>query len=394
MQKKKTCLVAGGATLLVCVGVAATLIILHVVHENKLRPSDPAFFCTSHYTIPEVTNMTRKGMCLDDVTWADCSGKITSAWPNTNHTMKTMRMFKPCVPGRCDKSSRDIDWQNLLKFVQRNNVTVMMGNIVDDPCNLKDDEEEWQLTLELLQKLCRQHVFAVAIGNELDQKMKKEYPCMPSFWKGGYIDLLKRRDADLKKIGFGDVKLTAVVTTYVIGTLSERPFRNTSDEAFATFYAQAYQTFGKNRWAWSFNVYPFWNAGSCGSYDINATRRFNELPAILAIMRQSMTTITGNKDDTFWMTETGWQSDASSGRGDLCPGKPYSSLQNMRLFYTKFLQWNLSIGEGLQPPDLVFYFTMRDVSSSGETFGLMESCSSTECKIQSNHLDDGNLLIA
>lgn len=322
--------------------------------------------------------MSKKGMCLDDKTFTECSGRMTAKWPNTDSPVQVMRIFKPCVPssfgGNCDEKRREADWQNLVKFVQTNNIMVLMGNEVSS-CDPEADQEQWRLTLDLLQRLGKDHIFGVAIGNELDLHPD---PCMSDFWKSGYLDLLKRRAADLDKIGFHDTKISAVVTT---GVIAELPFVNTADQAIGEFFKGAYHAFGKQRWAWSFNVYPFWNPGHCSDYDLDASKRFSELKGILSVMRQSITNITNNTDDTFWLTETGWSSfGPKGGRMDLCPGKAYSSLPSAQSYYEQFLKWDLTLEKEVLPPDLVLYFTMRDLN--GEYFGLMGTCEDTNCKIQ------------
>jgi len=382
---KRPWLIAAAVVLAVLAVVVIVCVLVMRRHTTTTTtttsyPFDSHFRCNSTHQVRGLTDMAKKGMCLDDTTFADCSGRLTAEWPNSEAPVKLMRVFKPCVPnGNCDEHRREADWNNLVQFVKTNNVTVLMGNEVS-PCTWKqDDAAEWRQTLELLKRLGKEHVFGIAVGNELDLRKKEDHPCMPDFWKGGYLELLEQRAADLEKIGFGSVPLTAVLTPSVLGN-DERPFRNTSDEGFATFYSDVYKRFGKSRWAWAFNVYPFWGGSGCGAdYGLDASKRFDELAGTLRTLRQSMTNITGNTDDILWMTETGWSS-KSMGDRDVCPGKPYSTLENERAYYEKFLQWNLSIGEGLAPPEVAFYFTMRD--TNGEFFGLMDSCDATECKIQ------------
>lgn len=349
------------------------------------RPFDGNFHCDSNLKIDGEVMMSKKGMCLDDTTWTGCSGKMLATWPHTENPVKIMRMFKPCAPGRCDQISRNIDWQNLLEFVQSNNVTLLMGTEVR-PCDSKWSDNEWQLTLELLQKLGRQHVYAVAIGNELDLWKTDENPCLPSFWEHGYVELLKQRAADLDRIGFSDVKITAVTALSVLAPFVDTSVFQPFVQPFASFYEGAYKTFGKERWAWSFNVYPFWNAGDCSSYDTNVSLRFKELPGTLKALRKAITNITGNNDDTLWMTETGWNSGAAAGSSlSLCPKEHYSSPENMARYYERFLQWDLTLDDGYTPPDLAFYFTMRDARD--ESFGLLQDCDSTSCKLQQNSAD-------
>jgi hypothetical protein len=103
-----------------------------------------------------------------------------------------------------------------------------------------------------------------------------------------------------------------------------------------------------------------------------------------------------------WIGETGWTSPATTGLNtsqsaktcwtDICEG--WSDYSLFSTYYNNFLGWNLSIGEGVAPPDFVFYFTLRDAMqyTSSEHFGLMggsmsnpwdfaSACDNTTCKI-------------
>jgi len=57
--------------------------------------------------------------------------------------------------------------------------------------------------------------------------------------------------------------------------------------------------------------------------------------------------------------------------------------------YKNFLEWDLDLhsSDPVHPPDIVFYFTMRDASNFGnpEHFGLVESCTSTSCKLSQDN---------
>ncbi|CAE7755535.1 CARNS1, partial [Symbiodinium pilosum] len=62
--------------------------------------------------------------------------------------------------------SREEAWEQLLDAVKSNGVKVLVGTQIT--CDEQDDDRDWRLVKELLQKLGRDHVMGVAVGNELE----------------------------------------------------------------------------------------------------------------------------------------------------------------------------------------------------------------------------------
>jgi hypothetical protein len=329
--------------------------------------------------------MTAKGMCLDDTTFGDCPSKVLVKWPHTDQPIKILRMFKPCKQGlNCDDKNRHASWQSISKFAAANNVKFLMGYDITDPCDPAKDDQQWSWILDFLQMIGKEQIIALAFGNELDIADTKD--CSQKFWEEGYLNLIKSRAADLEKHGFGDLKLSAVFTMSVTDNSRDKskPFIDGPDGGKLvkanTFLTKAFQAYGKSRWIWSFNVYPYWSSGDCNPYFLNATRRLDEMVADVGVLRERIGLISGNSDDTLFMTETGWSSAAPRPSGDACPGKKYSSLENLKAYYSHFLSWDLRLPNGLKPPDLSFFFTIRDTAP--EHFGLVAKCSDDACKLQ------------
>ena len=98
--------------------------------------------------------------------------------------------------------------------------------------------------------------------------------------------------------------------------------------------------------------------------------------------RKRIANMTNNSDGyTLIVGESGW-SWPTSGTTQwwMARCKEWSSVETFRNFYKSFLGWEL---DGDQPPDYSFFFTMRDAFNFGveEHFGLISSCTSTDCKL-------------
>ncbi|CAK0901482.1 unnamed protein product [Prorocentrum cordatum] len=57
-----------------------------------------------------------------------------------------------------------------------------------------------------------------------------------------------------------------------------------------------------------------------------------------------------------------------------------------RVYYEGFLAWDLRVTSEALPPDMVFYFTVRDSDNAGyeEHFGLIGRCADSRCKMEAN----------
>jgi len=373
---------------------------------NGPAPAVQAYKCNSDLFLGPVSKASHKGLAIDDTTFQKCSSGIPRLWPNTQDKLTSIRLFKAWDKAWPD-GAREAAWDQLVKVVDANNIQVLVGTQIT--CDEDDDDRDWRLVKMLLQKLDRNHVMGVAVGNELELLQKKkdiDKECIHRMWQGGYFfRKLKERAADLDALaGFDDVPLTSVFGGYI---LSGSPFVEEPGAMCASFLRDAVTTFS-DRWVFSLNVYPYFdtnNALDPGTEDkcknaIQTSACFDakcSLPATVSLMRTRMQALTGSSKSLLWIGETGWSSpqaqtlEGSNPQMALCP--EFSSLASMRRFYSSFLRWDLAVSAA-SGPDHVFYFTARDSGNFGvgEHFGLVSDCESRHCKLQSNSTDDAHVL--
>lgn len=152
------------------------------------------------------------------------------------------------------------------------------------------------------------------------------------------------------------------------------------------------------RWVWTFNIYPFWDlpgkrAAECADFLERAAsfKGEGQVPLTAVSFRKKIKMVTGNDDDTFWVAETGWSSPAPGGFHSACGPKAVSPAA-FSAYYTNFMAWDLQV-DGMKGPSHVFYFSMHDASTFGnpESFGLIQKCGETHCKLQiGNHTPNGS----
>merc|ERR1719464_239703 len=88
--------------------------------------------------------------------------------------------------------------------------------------------------------------------------------------------------------------------------------------------------------------------------------RLDHVKSLLRASRRRVKMITDNDDDTIWVGENGWPSPAPrSVNGALPFCLELWSLDTLRRAYQNFLNWDLSVGEGMRGPEFAFYFTVR-----------------------------------
>ena len=113
---------------------------------------------------------------------------------------------------------------------------------------------------------------------------------------------------------------------------------------------------------------------------------FRRCTQILFKLFRTIALMVSPTNDVLWVTETGWSSPQPSTldtRMAHCP--EFSSPQSFQTYYSGFLSWNLSLsGTSPRGPDHIFFFTVRDSNNFGmeEHFGLIDTCSTTQCKLQ------------
>ncbi|OLQ00913.1 hypothetical protein AK812_SmicGene16387 [Symbiodinium microadriaticum] len=180
-------------------------------------------------------------------------------------------------------------WIELRKFV-RQNVKVLYGTLIS--CNETADDMDWLYVKELMMFIGREHVMALAIGNEVELlhtqkklvtaaaaalativvslgvlrneiacKLRRKNisdKCVNDIFEGGYFyTKVMHRANDLAAAmpGFSDVKLTTVMGGFILGG---EPFVNTREARVLDFFTKINADFGR-RWAWSFNTYPYFD---------------------------------------------------------------------------------------------------------------------------------------
>mmetsp|Transcript_27920 Transcript_27920/g.74496 ORF Transcript_27920/g.74496 Transcript_27920/m.74496 type:complete len:108 (-) Transcript_27920:61-384(-) len=98
-----------------------------------------------------------------------------------------------------------------------------------------------------------------------------------------------------------------------------------------------------------------------------------------------MAALTGQADWPLWISELGWSWPMSTTLNtpmSHCPS--FSSEAMFRVYYEGFLAWDLRVTSEALPPDMVFYFTVRDSANAGyeEHFGLIGRCADSRCKME------------
>lgn len=349
--------------------------------------------CASDVFFGEARGVERKGLTIDDTTLQYCPHKIPELFPNSEAPATYLRLFRSWNVG-WKKSHRHHAWKMFSDVVKRNGVKVLMAAPIT--CDKADDEQAWQWTKQLVQKLGPEYVMGFAVGNELELLYTQApQACVQELWDEGRLwNTFQKRVAEIDEMGYGDIPITSVFTGGV--AYMGYPFTNLPQARVNDFLANATQKYGY-RYAFTFNIYPYFDHNLQMDPDGNGTCLAAmaralcwDSPKCLAIeamvrARERMEAMTGRPDSRFWIGEIGWSSpatDALDTRMRECAA--FSSVDALSAFYGGFLQWNLSIGS-LLPPDHVFYFTLRDALNFGhqEHFGLMTSCELADCKVTS-----------
>lgn len=343
------------------------------------------YACKAPYEVSSITDLDRKGICVDDTTFWHCSEQIPGSWPNARQEPVTsLRLFKPWHPTWGDDGARKKSWSFLKKWVTTNNAKLLMGTEVT--CDADADDQSWKWNLELMELLGKEHILGVAVGNEMDifvRRASKE--CNEDLWNGRYWETLKRRVQDMDEAGLEEVKVTIVWAMSVLGA---KPWKEDAEAKVNTLVTQAFEKWG-DRWVWTFNVYSIWDSNFWPHSNADCAAKTKEsvsihyTKAILKAAREHINMTTGSLENPMWVGENGWSSPVPDGH----PGFPfcpqYDSIDAFRTAYENFLSWDLSLPDGLKGPEHAFYFTMRDAYNGGahESFGLIKQCNETRCKI-------------
>jgi len=369
---------------------------------------NPGFQCTSDELDLKVVKPAQKGLNLDDSSFHWCHEDIPSVWPNTKEPVGSLRLFHSWEID-WDEGGRTVARADLVRYVQRHNVKVLVGSAVT--CNQTDDDLDWNRTLELIQMLGPNNILGVAVGNEVDLLYTQEYvkstpECIPELWAGGrYWRVLQERFQQLDNLGpaYSKLPITTVWSPAVVGG---DPFVETENAMATSLMRNASALYGQ-RWVWSINYYSYWNAWAfpdfpffwrCGRAIHRATC-WNAEDMECEVMqgfkgtRQKIKQITNRDDDIFWVSEIGWSSPRTSHVQSmvmrLC--SDFTSKQTFAKFYEDFLNYDLGAVEGVRGPDHIFYFSMRDARqfTTEEHFGLLDAgsdpkklCDMRDCKLK------------
>mmetsp|Transcript_122381 Transcript_122381/g.346999 ORF Transcript_122381/g.346999 Transcript_122381/m.346999 type:complete len:490 (+) Transcript_122381:98-1567(+) len=366
------------------------------------------FTCTSDLAIGPVVRSARKGLALDDTTLRWCSEQILTTWPNTDEPVRSMRMFK-AWQSNWDQSKKEAAWRNIAGFVRRNDVRIMIGTLIS--CDEKADDEDWEEILQLLKLVGSRHVMGLAIGNEPELFWMRKEPwteeCVSRMWSGGYLfrkfqDRVKAMDS---LPGFESVKVTTVFGEFLMGPGTvEHPFVEDPAKALVdTFIKKAVAAYG-SRFVLTLNLYTYFDInnhmdpGSPNRCDQTLARTLCfdnvqncQFAAIVQGIRTRMQLVSQDLS-VLWIGETGWSLPTSktlTTEMKNCPA--WSAEQAFETYYRNFVGWDTTI-PGVQGPDHVFYFTMRDSVVNGlpEGFGLVSNrggeqlCQVSKCKLQAN----------
>jgi len=374
-------------------------------------PVDDAvgFSCLTDMKSGTLVSPEKKGIAIDDMTLRNCSHAIIAQWPNTygfqekpSTPVKTARIFKVWTP-EWPAEERWKAWNDMMNYIKGNGMTVLVGTSIG--CSEAFDKQTWEWTKEFIRLVGRDHIMGLAIGNELEMfhRFRKELnvtdECLDKLWAGGYaFDWFQKVADDMDNMGMG---LEVIPLTTVFGGLAlagnSTPFINTPEAAVDTLLSQVVQKYG-TRFVFTFNFYPYFDPNmdfdngtidQCTGSIANALswEYDGNVPAVTAVARRKMTNLTGNSTWRMWLGETGWSSPlAPSLISDMKNCTNFSSIATFREFYKGFLAWNLSISnetDPLEPPEHVFYFTIRDSAVFGvpEHFGLIQMCGDVHCKL-------------
>ncbi|CAE8630725.1 unnamed protein product, partial [Polarella glacialis] len=198
---------------------------------------------------------------------------------------------------------------------------------------------------------------------------------------------------EFDNLGFGAVPVTSVFGGLALAGNATHPFYEAPGRALVNmFLVNATQRYG-DRYAWTWTTYPYFDPNE--QMDVGTSDRCDDAlshslcwestcdaPKSMAYTRRKMEKMTGKRDSIMWIGETGWPSSGYTNAMKACTY--WASNTSSQEYYRNFLQWDLGL-PGEEPPDHVFYFTLRDALNfgNGEHFGVIEQCVQTGCKLHS-----------
>ena len=393
---RTVCFVAGLAMLLLVTegGSAGRTQLRPTATAPRNRPTATRspYACNSSLDFGSVEKADSKGLCMDDTTFSTCPWSVPHTWPNTKAPIKILRLFaawKEAWPAE----NREDAWNALDAWLRQTDGKILLGSEVSCDDN---DEQMWKWAIELMQRVGPERLLGVAIGNEIDLLNKKEKKlvsteCLERLWinEGFQNDFIRRID-EMDALG-GGFEHVPVMTVWSTVTYEEFPFTQKPTAKTLSFMQAMVERY-HTRFVFAFNFYPYFeptNSMDSGGQTCDNTIKRNGCfgeECFVSMMarsaRKRIANMTNNSDGyTLIVGESGW-SWPTSGTTQwwMARCKEWSSVETFRNFYKSFLGWEL---DGDQPPDYSFFFTMRDAFNFGveEHFGLISSCTSTDCKL-------------
>lgn len=394
-------------------------------------PAQP-FSCESDLKITTFQKPSGKGMCIDDESLFGCPEKLLQNWPHTEEPVQYVRLFKAFRPEDSEEVTTRTR-ESFVQYVKANKIKVLVGSQIT--CNEEEDKKDWGYVQLMIKALGKEHVLALAVGNELDQAGYLPHlkdgsldeaaakQCAERIWgkdqaAGHLFDKTKERIQWAREtLGNPVLPVTSVVTASVVWMQTEGTHFQEEDwnpnldgvwshgVKFQSYLNRVFNS-GEKNFVFVMNVYPIFDStllpdsGSDGTqckeamalancYDegkckinvnvFQARTLMNKFFASKAAM--------GVKHAPLWIGELGWSAPRPDtyGQGVMAKCDDFFSKNMLYSNYKNFLEWDLDLhsSEPVDPPDMVFYFTMRDSSNFGnqEHFGLVESCTTTSCKL-------------
>lgn len=354
-----------------------------------------AWQCYSDEQLGPVRSATSKGINIDDWTFRWCASRIPATWPNADDSsVSYIRLFKAWDPS-WEPDGRELAWVRLKAYVIFSGAKVLIGTPVS--CSREDDDLYWSWTRDLMRFLGPEHILGLAVGNELELLQFKggeiSSQCVEDIWERGYLwqrftDVVT--DVDTLP-GFEGLPVTSVFTGFALWGRDSPPFREEPGRARVnSFIGNATRAYGL-RFAFTWNIYPYWNSGLSPSsldYALCWNRQDCFVPARLRAARAKQQRMTGRTGHTMWIGETGWSFPRAASLQNANKNRDeWSSRQTFERAYQEFLAWDQRIDREsdseVPGPDVSFWFTVRDSLQFGnaEHFGLIDTCSAPECKL-------------
>lgn len=316
---------------------------------------------------------------MDDTTMSKCPEKMLGMWPNTKGDyLKSIRLYAAWKSYFGEDSLREVAWAQLIQIAHKNDAKVLVG--VDITSDWHENEQQFQWSLDLMQRLGKDHIMGFSFGNEMLYKSD-----LDSIWSNVTAWVLEKIQA-LDSAGYGDIKVTSAWSLEILDELTSKLGR--AGNFIATMW-QRYPT----RWIWTLNLYALFDMSlvptsseDCG-WKTEVCVGITYVKNLMTVFRERVNNFTGTTDAPVWIGETGWSSPFVASQEYIqpfCPG--WGSADSLKAYYKNILEWDGSVNDGLKGVDHIFYFSDHDSSEffEAEAFGLAQNCSSNQCKIQSS----------